>query len=106
MEKILLALSDAFALAPYKVLKYRSFILSGLIVVTVVMLYAVFQRTTMDMTMESFLPEDDPAMDALNDFREQFGSDDSIFLVYRAKDGNIFSRESVFRKSATSSSEI
>lgn len=95
MEKILLGLSDAFAQAPYKVLKYRSFILTGLFVITAVMTYGIFTRTTLDMTMESFLPEDDPAMHALNDFREQFGSDDSIFLVYRAKDGNIFSRESM-----------
>ena len=95
MEKILLSLSDAFALAPCKVLKYKSFILSGLFVITAVMVYGIFTRTTLDMTLESFLPEDDPAMDAMNDFREQFGSDDSVFLVYRAKDGNIFSRESM-----------
>ena len=95
MEKILLGLSDAFAQAPYKVLKYKNFILTGLIVITAVLAYGIFTRTTLDMTMESFLPEDDPAQDALNDFREQFGSDDSVFLVYRAKDGNIFSRESL-----------
>ena len=95
MERILLTLSDAFALAPHKVLKYKSFILSGLFVITAVMMYGIFSRTTLDMTMESFLPAEDPAMGAMNDFREQFGSDDSVFLVYRAKDGNIFSRESM-----------
>ena len=95
MEKILLSLSDAFALAPYRVLKYRSFILTGLFVITAAMVYGIVERTTLDMTMESFLPEEDPAMDALNDFREQFGSDDSVFLVYRAKDGDIFSHESM-----------
>jgi len=62
MEKILLSLSDAFALAPCKVLKYKSFILSGLFVITAVMVYGIFTRTTLDMTLESFLPEDDPAM--------------------------------------------
>ncbi len=95
MEKFLLSLSDAFAEAPYKVLKHKNFILAGLAVVTAVMLFGIATKTSLDMTMESYLPEGDPAMDALTDFREQFGSDDSIFLVYRAKDGDIFSRESL-----------
>ncbi len=95
MEKFLLGLSDAFAEAPYRVLKHKWLVLIGIFLVTVFMIWGAYYRTTLDMTMESFLPEDDPAMDALNDFREQFGSDDSIFLVYRAKDGNIFSRESM-----------
>ncbi len=95
MEKILLALSDVFAQVPYKVLKYKSFILSGLLLVTSFMVYGVFNRTTFDMTADSFLDEADPAAMALDQFREQFGSDESVFLVYRAKDGNVFSRESL-----------
>lgn len=95
MEKILLSLSDAFAQAPYKVLKYKSFVLAGLIVITSVMVYGIYTRTTMDMTTDSFLDDSDPAAIALDEFREQFGSDESIFLVYRAKDGNVFSRESL-----------
>lgn len=95
MEKILLSLSDAFAQAPYKVLKFKSFVLAGLIVITAVMVYGIYTRTTMDMTTDSFLDDADPAAIALDDFREQFGSDESIFLVYRAKDGNVFSRESL-----------
>ncbi|MBL4890399.1 MAG: hypothetical protein JKX91_00940 [Rhizobiaceae bacterium] len=95
MEKILLSLTDAFAQAPYKVLKYKSFVLAGLIVMTSIMVYGIFTRTTMDMTTDSFLDEADPAAIALDEFREQFGSDESVFLVYRAKDGNVFSRESM-----------
>ena len=95
MGNILLSVSDAFAAAPYKVLRFKNFILTGLVVITAVMIFGIFTRTSLDMTMESFLPEGDPAMAALNQFREQFGSDDSVFLVYRAKDGNIFSRESL-----------
>ncbi len=95
MEKILLSLSDAFAQAPYKVLRFKSFVLTGLIVITAVMVYGITTRTTLDMTTDSFLDEADPAAIALDEFREQFGSDESIFLVYRAKDGNVFSRESL-----------
>ncbi len=95
MEKILLSLSDAFAQVPYKVLKYKIFVLSGLLLITSIMVYGVLYRSTFDMTADSFLDETDPAAIALDQFREQFGSDESIFLVYRAKDGNVFSRESL-----------
>ena len=95
MEKILLSLTDAFAQAPYKVLRYKSFILAGLVVMTSIMAYGIYTRTTLDMTMDSFLDGTDPAAIALDEFREQFGSDESIFLVYRAKDGDVFSRESM-----------
>ena len=59
------------------------------------MTYGIYTRTTLDMTMDSFLDGTDPAAIALDEFREQFGSDESIFLVYRAKDGDVFSRESM-----------
>ncbi len=95
MEKFLLTLTDGFAQAPYKVLKYKGFVLAGLIAMTSVMAYGIYTRTTIDMTMDSFLDGADPATLALDEFREQFGSDESIFLVYRAKDGNVFSRESM-----------
>ena len=95
MEKILLGLTDAFAQAPYKVLRYKSFILAGLVVMTTFMAYGIYTRTTLDMTTDSFLDGTDPAAIALDEFREQFGSDESIFLVYRAKDGDVFSRESM-----------
>jgi predicted RND superfamily exporter protein len=95
MEKTLLSLTDAFAQAPYKVLKYRSFVLAGLIVMTSIMVYGIYTRTSLDMTIDSFLNDADPATIALDEFREQFGSDESVFLVYRAKDGNVFSRESM-----------
>lgn len=95
MEKFLLSLSDAFGQAPYQVLKFKNFVLAGLIVMTAVMVYGIYTRTTMDMTTDSFLDDADPAALALDEFREQFGSDESIFLVYRAKDGNVFSRESL-----------
>ncbi len=95
MEKILLSLSDAFAEAPNKVLRFKSFVLTGLIVTSIIMVYGIFTRTELDMTTDSFLDQSDPAIFALNEYRRQFGSDDSVFLVYRAKDGDVFSRESL-----------
>lgn len=95
MEKILLRLSQAYARAPYRVLKYKVTVLTGLAVLTALMVWGIFTRTELDMTTDSFLDQNDPAMFALNEFRRQFGSDDSVFLVYRAKDGDVFSRQSL-----------
>lgn len=95
MEKILVWLSNAFAEAPNKVLRFKSFVLTGLVVVSILMVYGIFTKTELDMTTDSFLDQSDPAIIALNEYRRQFGSDDSVFLVYRAKDGDVFSRESL-----------
>ncbi|MCI5106886.1 MAG: MMPL family transporter [Pseudomonadales bacterium] len=95
MERILLRLSEAFEKLPYRVLKYKTFVLTGLAVITALMVWGIFTRTELDMTTDSFLDQEDPAMFALNEFRRQFGSDDSVYLVYRAKDGDVFSRQSL-----------
>ena len=47
------------------------------------------------MSTDSFLEEENPAQIALDEFRRQFGGDDSVFIIYAPKDGNVFSRESL-----------
>ena len=95
MEKLLITLSDAFAQIPNRVLRYKHFVLTGLMIISLLMVWGIFTRTELDMTTDGFLDQEDPSMLALNEYRRQFGSDDSVFLVYRAKDGDVFSRESL-----------
>lgn len=95
MDSKLLALSRVFASIPLLVLKVRWLVLALLLGSTAFMIYGAYTRTTLDMTIDSFIDQDDPAIGALNEFRKQFGSDDSVFLVYRARDGDVFSRESL-----------
>ncbi|MDT8428864.1 MAG: MMPL family transporter [Pseudomonadales bacterium] len=95
MESKLLAMSHFFARLPDKVLRHRWTILLFLALGTVFMVYGAVNRTSLDMSIDSFIDQDDPAITALNEFRSQFGSDDSIFLVYRAADGNVFSEASL-----------
>jgi len=92
MENFLLSLTDWFANTSRDILKFKKLVLSGITVVTIFMLVGVITRTSLDMSQDSFLQQEDPAIAALDDFRSQFGSDESVFLVYRAKDGNLFSR--------------
>ena len=52
-------------------------------------------RFEMDMSLESWFDNDDPTKISLDNYRKQFGSDDGIYVVYKAKDGNVFSEESI-----------
>ena len=49
----------------------------------------------LDTSFDAWLSDDDPAVQALDDYRRQFGSDDGLFLVYRARDGDVFSPASL-----------
>ena len=49
----------------------------------------------LDSSLETWLPKGDPSIKALQKFKDQFGSDDGVFIVYRAKDKNIFSPSSL-----------
>ena len=95
MDNFLLGLSEFFERVPDRVLGGRNFVLTGVVVITVLMLYGAVTRTEMDLSNDAFLDESDPAMEALDEYRRQFGSDDSVLLVYRALDGDVFSRASL-----------
>lgn len=94
MQRLLLSLNDFFGTLPRTMRPWRWLILSTTLAISVVMAIGAF-RVTVDQTYDSWFDSDDPALIALDRFRAQFGSDDGVFLVYRAKDGNVFSYESL-----------
>ena len=95
MDSRLLVLSRFFAAAPAIVVKHRVPVLLVLTVITVLAAFSTATHTRIDMSIDSFLDQSDPAITALNAFRTQFGSDDSVFLVYEAMDGDVFSHRSL-----------
>lgn len=95
MGSLLLRTSSFFALMPGFVLKARRSVLVLTLAFTAFFLFGILSFTKLDMTTDSFLDKEDPAIKALNEYRRQFGSDDSMFLVYEARDGDVFSRESL-----------
>lgn len=95
MENGLLVLSQLFARSPGIMVRYRLPVVALLLLVTVFCSWSMINRTRLDMSIDSFLDQSDPAIAALNAFRSQFGSDDSVFLVYKARDGDVFSRQSL-----------
>lgn len=52
-------------------------------------------RLKSQLSFEYFFAEDDPVMLAYNEMRRTFGSDEIIYVMYRAKDGDILSDSSL-----------
>ena len=94
MKELLLSLNKYFAIVPGQLRPYRKIVLILALLLTVFMGYGT-TRFVLDVSFESWLSEDDPAVKSLNEFREQFGSDDGLFIVYEAKDGDVFSNQSL-----------
>ena len=95
MERILLALTKLFSKTPNFILHYKRQVLAVLLVISAFLFYGIFSLTVFDMSSDSFLEDENPAQIALDEFRRQFGGDDSVFIIYAAKDGDVFSRESL-----------
>jgi len=48
-----------------------------------------------DMTIDSFFQDDDPTKLEMNRFRSLFGSDEVAYVIYKARDGDVFSEKSL-----------
>ncbi len=95
MDNIFKQFNHFFSRIPDTVLRFRWLVLGLVLLLTSFLLVGVVTRTSINTSANSFLDRNDPAIVALDKFRNQFGSDDSVFLVYRAKDGNVFSKQSL-----------
>ncbi len=94
MNELFNSMSTYFAAVPGALRPYRYLIVIVALVGTIFMGFGA-TKFELDTSIDSWLSEDDPAVQALDDFRRQFGSDDGLFLVYHAKDGDVFSEQSL-----------
>lgn len=70
--------------------KRKILVLTGFIIITVV-LAAGSGKMKMDNSLDSFFADDDPVKVSYDRFKQVFEGDEYIYVVYRAKDGDIFS---------------
>ncbi len=94
MNQILGRITEFFEAIPDFLRSHRIPIWIGLVIV-VAFLAAGLPKMKLDMAMESWFREDDPAVVAFMKFRQTFGSDNGLYIVYKAKDGDIFSDQSL-----------
>ncbi|MDH5560517.1 MAG: MMPL family transporter, partial [Deltaproteobacteria bacterium] len=94
INPILIKLNQAFTATPNAIRPYRWRIISLFLILSIVSGWGL-SKFQMDMSMESFFTDDDPFLKGYDQFKRDFGSDDSIYLVFEAKDGDIFSEKSI-----------
>lgn len=87
-------MSRFFMTVPDRLRKRRLPVWLFFILMTVFSAFGIM-RTQFDMTLEGWFEDDDPIKVALDRFHADFGSDDSVFIVYKPKDGNVFSEASL-----------
>ena len=94
MKPFLFCISEYFESVPNRIRPWRWWIIT--LALTCSLFMAVGStRFVIDVTVDSWFSEDDPVLQSLDEFRDQFGSDDGLFIVYEAKDGDVFSADSL-----------
>ena len=94
MKRLLEMLNQFFEVLPDNLRKRRIRVWGVFIILTAILIAGI-PRIRIDMSMESFFSRDDPVKVLYDKFRDTFGSDDSVYIVYKAKDGDIFSHASL-----------
>jgi uncharacterized protein len=94
MEKITGSVQEFFSRVP-DVLRRRKWLFSLFFLAATVFLFMGMGRSKFDLTVEGWFAKDDPVLVALNGFHAKFGSEDHIFIAYKPKDGDLFSKQSL-----------
>ncbi len=94
MKNILNPVSRYISSVPDKVLK-RKYLYLTLFIAATVFLAANLSNLKMDMTIEGWIQDDDPTKIAFNEYHTQFGSEDGVYIIYKPKDGDVFSERSL-----------
>ncbi|WP_082547877.1 RND family transporter [Massilia sp. Root335] len=94
MKRVLSWTSHYLTGVPDWVRKRKALVLLMLAAATAFFIVGM-SKLQFDFTIERWLKQDDAAFVAYNQFHDQFGSDDGVVIVYRPKDGNVFSAASL-----------
>jgi len=94
MDGLFKRLGNRFEVLPEKFLRVKKRIWLGFFLVIAAAVPGAMQFE-MDLSDEQFFSQTDEVRQAYDKFRSQFGGDDSVYIVYRAKDGNVFSHQSL-----------
>lgn len=94
MKAIWAALSRHFENVP-DLVRRRRWLVWSLVVGLTALAIAGMGQARFDTTIEGWFAADDPTILGMDEFRARFGSDDSLYIIYKPKDGDVFSAESL-----------
>ncbi|NOR51727.1 MAG: MMPL family transporter, partial [Gammaproteobacteria bacterium] len=96
ISALLMTLNNKMALIPNYANQNRKKLLVSLILFTLFFALGI-PRIKLDMSMEAFFRDDDPALHGFNVFHHLFGGDQFVMLMFQPEDGDVFSTESLQR---------
>jgi hypothetical protein len=94
MSSLMRNINDFFEGIPDRMRTNRWKIWLGLLLLVVALAYRL-PSLKIELSADAFLEEDDPYKVVYDRFKENFGGDDFIYIVYKAKDGDVFSESSL-----------
>lgn len=94
MKRVLSWISQYLTSVPDWVRQRKAMVLMSVAAITALCFYGM-TKLQFDFTVERWLKQDDAAFVAYNAFHEQFGSDDGVVIVYKPRDGEVFSARSL-----------
>lgn len=93
-QKVIDRLAVHFGNLPDLLLRRRWLVLSGFLGFLALCVVGI-SNLKMDMTIEGWFDKKDPTLIAFNRFHAEFGSEDGLYIIYKPKDGDVFSHDSL-----------
>lgn len=94
MNRITNAMVEYFGRVPDQ-LRQRAWLVWLSFLAITVFCFIGIGRGSFDTSVEGWFEKDDAALVALDWFHHEFGSDDHLYIAYKAKDGDVFSENSL-----------
>ncbi|RSZ60407.1 MMPL family transporter [Massilia atriviolacea] len=94
MKRLMNTLIAYFGNVPDQ-LRKRKYLAWLFFVLATAFMFAGLGRAKFDASIEGWFEADDPTIVAFDWFHHEFGSDDHLYIVYKPKDGNVFSEASL-----------
>ena len=94
MKRALQAIAEHITHTPERLQRHKLLVLTFFAIATAIFCHGLTQLK-FDFTLERWFEQDDAAFIAYNEFHDQFGSEDGVLIVYKAKDGDVFSNPSL-----------
>ena len=95
MKNLFNQLYNYFENLPAKLMRHRFLVLVSTLVLTIVMSIGIAQNFSFDVSNEAWLEEGSTPLQVRKTFRQLFGSEDGVFIVYRPKSGDVFSESAL-----------
>lgn len=93
-ERIISRLTDHFENIPDALRKRRLLVGIVFVALLAVSIFGI-SKLRLDMTIEGWFHKEDPTLVAFHRYHQQFGSEDGVYIVYKPKDGDVFSPASL-----------